>query len=131
MVRDHSSSRLTLVDPIRVDTDANQTDLAGGLAVLLDEILQERFWARTIAARGRSGSSSADRQIPFCIRLTMEQIREVAEDAALRAEMLEVLLESSPGSAQALRKVHSLRDVAIDLREIAERLEDGWEEPAP
>ncbi len=77
----------------------------------------------------RSASLSPDLRIPFCIRVTIEQVRDVAEDADLRGQMLEWSTKRTPNGSQAIRRARSLHEVAADLRKIVTDLEGVWTEP--
>jgi hypothetical protein len=81
----------------------------------------------------------ADR-LPFAMRLTMGQILEVAEDAEIRAEIIEDVTSTlAARDATSIRRVErpdeigrrvdSLREVAGDLRSIAAQIMDSWAGP--
>jgi len=99
-----SRSRLALVPEPQIGLDAKEKEHGGDHA----------------------GHRSSSDRIPFCIQVTMEQVLKVADDADLRAQMLEWSLNDVPDGAQALRRVGCLHQVAIDLRRITATLEDGW-----
>jgi len=101
----------TLVDS-HIDIDLDAKEVA---AIEID-----------LAARERA-RSPRDLRVPFSIWITTEQILDVAEDADVRAMMLELTARRIKPSADVLRKVSALRDAARGLGRIAARLRDGWD----
>jgi hypothetical protein len=62
--------------------------------------------------------------------LTTNQILAVADDADLRAQMLEWSTVEMPSSgSDLLRRMRRLHEAATVLRSIAEELAHGWTEP--
>jgi hypothetical protein len=117
-------------EPVEVALDADEKDLAGDRALGLREILREHMGA---ADGGPPAPPDDSRQvpperIPFCIRLTSKQLLAAAEDADLRAQMLQWSNEEMQDGSEVLRKVTSLHRVAIDLHTIAARLQSEWAE---
>lgn len=69
-----------------------------------------------------------ERRLPLGLRLTMEQVLEVAEDADLRADMFGWLSSGTPSNYQSLPSVSALRQAARGLREIAAQLRDSQDD---
>jgi hypothetical protein len=66
-----------------------------------------------------SNSMASEEQIPFPIRLTLNQLLELAEETELRAVTLRWMGSSRTPSSQ---KAQSLLQIAAELRHTAERL---------
>lgn len=69
-----------------------------------------------------------DDPIPFCIRLTIDQVLDLADEADLRAQILHWSAQETSDGAGTSDRVHSLRDVAIELRGVASHLKGCWSE---
>jgi DNA-binding CsgD family transcriptional regulator len=65
-----------------------------------------------------------ERRVRLLLRLTLEELLEVAENSELRASLLQQTVErmSSPDAADAKREVDDLRMVAEELRRTFERI---------
>lgn len=61
--------------------------------------------------------------------MTMYQILDIADDADLRATLIECSGGRIPSKANVARNVHSLHEVAAQLRMVAVRLRDDRNEP--
>lgn len=66
--------------------------------------------------------------IPFSIRLTIDQVQDLAHDVDLRAQILQWSAEEMPQGSDVGDRVLSLRQVAIQLRKVAAHLDDCWGE---
>jgi hypothetical protein len=66
--------------------------------------------------------------IPFSIRLTIDQVLDLADDADLRAQILQWAAQEMPQGSDVGHRVLSLRQVAIELRKVAAHLDDCWAE---
>lgn len=142
----HPSSRHLALVENRPEPEGDPIEAHPALAVAhrLEEILRQR--RPTGAADAASPASPAlgtkrpaDR-LPFAVRLTMVQILEVAEDAEIRAEILDdvtfldarrdaTVIRRVESPDQIQRRVDSLREVAGDLRSIAAQIVDRWAGP--
>lgn len=99
------------------------SELSKHRLVLVDDPVQIDLTVdRTAFARGSSGQEGC---LPLCVRLTMEQVFEAADDADLRAQVLEWSTSQIP-SVGVVRKTSSLHEVASDLRRIAAHLQHDW-----
>lgn len=133
--RQSERRRLALVnEPTRVIDLGSQTDDAENFAQRLgeiEEILWEQFRASPSGEPSLppSTNKSPEPKMPLCIRLTVESVLDVAQDADLRAGMLEWSAGQIPTSPQLLSKVSSLREAALDLRKTAALLMQGWSQP--
>lgn len=87
------------------------------------------------------GTETSPDRIPFAVSLTMAQIYQVAEDAEIRAKILDDVAFALGRRTFFIRRVNrpdlierrvsSLREVAGALREVADQLLDAWAEPEP
>ena len=80
-----------------------------------------------------AGYSWPQTRLPLGVRLTMEQILEVAEDADLRADMFGWLSSGTSNSDQNLsnvNNVNALRQAARGLREISAKLGSNRADPS-
>lgn len=66
--------------------------------------------------------------VPFSIRLTIDQVLDLADDADLRAQILQWSAQEMPQGSDVGQRVLSLRQVAIELRKVAGHLDDCWAE---
>lgn len=66
--------------------------------------------------------TGVERAIPFPIRVTLQELLAVADDADLRAEMLSWTIGHLPTSPQPPDRIQSLHDIATNIRSTAERL---------
>lgn len=84
------------------------------------------------------GTDSPADRIPFVVHLTTEQILQVADDAEIRAEILDgvsgafrdrrrIAFRRGERTESIDRRVSSLRRVADDLRGIASQMMDDWD----
>lgn len=81
------------------------------------------------SGRARLTIVQTDTTLPLSIALTMEEVLETADDADLRADVLESSVGHIPTSPGIARKADRLHEVAHDLRDIAEHIGDGLTEP--
>lgn len=124
------------------ERDPDGAQPAPAVARRMEEILRQR--RPTGAAYTTSpalGTMPPTDRLPFAVRMTMTQILEVAEDAAIRAEVLDKVISTLDAghdgafirriakADQIERRVDSLREVASDLRGIASQILDRWAEP--
>jgi hypothetical protein len=73
-----------------------------------------------------AADASLEEKIPFCIRITLEQILAVAEDAELRAQFLARTVNRIPAGTHDGHRTESLLGIAADLRRVAAQLENDW-----
>lgn len=66
----------------------------------------------------RAAEPAADRRVRWLLRITLEEIAELAAAAGLRAQLLEQTVErmGSDNAAEAASEVDDLRQIAEDLR---------------
>lgn len=128
---DRTRSQLGLAEPLRdLEVAETESDLSPALP-------REGAPRQPLGMRApRSlrwlpvGNPSPDHRLPFCVRLTTNQILAVADDADLRAQMLEWSTVEMPSSgSDLLRRMRRLHEAATVLRSIAEELAHGWTEP--
>jgi len=136
----HLALVATLAEPVR---QAHRTNDLGAGTHRLEATLRGRIQTRAAYASlpDTVDRSATKPRIPFAIRMTAEQVLEVADDADIRAEILDDVanahldgraqpaLTRIPTRADIDRRVLGLREVAAELRRIAANLQDSWGAP--
>lgn len=94
--------------------------------------LREHMGALPLAVRATAGAAEpaevppavAERRVRLLLRLTLEELREVSENAELRSALLEHTVERIPteDAEDARREVADLKLVATEIREILDRV---------
>jgi len=118
--------------PLRSGTD-NVIDIRSrdGETRALETFLRERFRDLSVpvplGVEDTDGQSSGGYAIPFSIRVTLQELLTVADDADLRAQLLSASVEGTANGRQGPRKVESLHAIAASLRTTAARLlTEAW-----
>lgn len=82
---------------------------------------------RPAAPRPRVAQEAQERRVRWLLRMTMQELLEVAGNAELRATLLEQTVQriESDDVEEARREVEDLRRAAIEIRATLDRLLDG------
>jgi hypothetical protein len=98
------------------------------LEAFLTDWLTTRSPAATMPSSDRR---SMEQQIPLPIRLTLDQLLDLADETELRALTLEWMTRSFQVGDPSPRKEVTLLQITAELRGMAERLRtEDWREPA-
>jgi hypothetical protein len=112
-VRANRSSRLSEAGANVIDIRSHEN--MHSIETLILDRVRELSAAISVAADRERAAASAESTIPFSIRMTLQQLVDVANSADLRAAML-----------PDVSKVQALHAIATELRTAAGRLLTEW-----
>ena len=97
----------------------------------LERFLTDWFTTRSAAGVKKSGRRVAEHKIPLPIRLTSDQLMDLADETELRALTLEWMTRSIRVGVQSLHTEEALLRITAELRQMAARLRsENWQESA-
>ena len=97
----------------------------------LEGFLTDWLVTRSAAGKQESARRPAEHRIPLPIRLTSDQLLDLADETELRALTLEWMTRSFQVAVQSPQTEEALLQITTQLRRMAERLRsEDWRESA-